>query len=261
MVWRENWLTIMADVAGEVEPTPPGGGDEMHRPLPPLHHQVSSKMPAEKEEEPPLSSTPSSPPPRLCVRSGAVKPPAESAQEIEDVSLRALCWWVHGATSTRKARKWKTTRELHEAMKRGSPAAEVYMYERHGAAPLSSAAKEVVMDDVRLLLAADADGKDPDSTALALAWVATGLGKVVAANASALKGMLLLWYELCVFGEEVAGVHDHARKDRARLTAMLAVVCACERRAVPRADDDGSDAAAAEAAVCGAFAAMCGLLA
>ena len=260
MVWRENWLTIMADVAGEVEPTPPGGGDEMLRPPPPLHHQVSSKMPAGKEEEPPLSSTPSSPPPRAAGLRGAVKPPAESAQELEDASLRALCWWVHGATSNKKARKWKVTRELHEVMKRGSPAAEVYMYERHGAAPLSSAAKEDVMDDVQLLLA-ECGGGDPDSTALALAWVATGLGKVVAAGASALKGMLLLWYELCVFGEEVAGVHDHARKDRARLTAMLAVVCACERRAVPRADDDGSDAAAAEAAVCGAFAAMCGLLA
>ena len=233
----------------------------MHRPPPPLHHQVSPKMPAEKEEEPPLSSAPSSPPPRLLVGGDAEHPPAESAQEHdEDVSLRALCWWVRSATTNKKARKWKTTRELHEAMKRGSPAAEVYMYERHGAAPLSSAAKEDVMTMVQLLLA-ECGGGDPGSTALALAWVATGLDKVVAAGASALKGMLLLWYELCVFGEEVAVVHDHARKDRARLTAMLAVVCACERRAVPRADDDGSDAAAAEAAVCGAFAAMCGLLA
>jgi hypothetical protein len=37
---------------------------------------------------------------------------------------------------------------------------------------------------------------DSDSTALALAWVVTGLDKVVAARASALKAMLLLWYGL-----------------------------------------------------------------
>jgi hypothetical protein len=49
----------------------------------------------------------------------------------------------------------------------------------------------------------------------------------------------------------------HESKDRARLTAMLAVVCAWEWRAVPRDDDDD----AADAAVCGAFLAMCGLLA
>ena len=58
----------------------------------------------------------------------------------------------------------------------------------------------------------------------------------------------------------MAGVHDHEREDRARLTAMLAVVCACEWRAVPRgADDDDDDAT--EAAVCGAFSKICGLLA
>ena len=126
------------------------------------------------------------------------------------------------------------------------------MFERHGAAGLGSSAKEKAMGNVRLLLAACDGG---DSAALALAWVETGLGAVVAAGASALKGMLLLWYELCVFGETKC--HDHESKDRARLTAMLTVVCACEWRAVPRADDDD----AAEAAVCGAFSAMCGLIA
>jgi hypothetical protein len=64
--------------------------------------------------------------------------------------------------------------------------------------------------DVGLLLATGScDGGDSASALLALAWLETGLGAVVAAGASALKkGMLLLWYALCVFG--------HESKDRAR---------------------------------------------